>query len=525
MRLLLALAVLAVVAKTASAETVSYAISIGNNAPPPTAEGAQLTPLRYADDDSVRFNRLFTRFTKRAFLLSTLDEETQRRYPGLAATTVRPTFQDLMVTVGQLKTLMAQDREKGDRPILYLTFSGHGAVSDDGTAYLALEDGRLTQQALYESVIDALPAYEVHLIVDACHAGGVVGVRGPVAFGRDATAKAEPVEAGDALPFLEKRTLGSRPQVGALVATTLGQEAHEWSRFEGGVFSHEVLSALAGAADVNGDRKIEYTEVEAFVTAANRDIRDAEVTPRVVARAPRQDQNAALVDLDALRGVTVLKGNVARLGHFFIELDTGERYLDAHLTSDASVVLVIPMGATAYVRNDLVEALVPHKPTEVSDLTFTPRSVASRGSTETAYRTALFASAYGATYYRGFVDSVGAVGVTWPQMRIVIAAAPTRTPIATLPRIMLGSSVATGAIAIGSLALVFHYHSQFESAGTQRDAKTASDRYERWGGVAVGAAVISVATGVLAYELWPRHLEVRADANRNGGALTLSGGF
>ena len=55
-----------------------------------------------------------------------------------------------------------------------------------------------------------------------------------------------------------------------ILATTLGQQAHEWSAIESGVFTHELLSGLLGAADVNADQRIEYTELQAFIAAANR---------------------------------------------------------------------------------------------------------------------------------------------------------------------------------------------------------------------------------------------------------------
>jgi len=34
------------------------------------------------------------------------------------------------------------------------------------------------------------------------------------------------------------------PTVGVVIATTAGQEAHEWSQLESGVFTHEVISGL-----------------------------------------------------------------------------------------------------------------------------------------------------------------------------------------------------------------------------------------------------------------------------------------
>ncbi|MEO7734175.1 MAG: hypothetical protein ABIY55_24645 [Kofleriaceae bacterium] len=75
---------------------------------------------------------------------------------------------------------MATDTRRGDRPVLYLAFSGHGSADATSGAFLAMLDGALTRERLYDDVIGRMPAAYVHLIVDACNAGAVVGVRGPV---------------------------------------------------------------------------------------------------------------------------------------------------------------------------------------------------------------------------------------------------------------------------------------------------------------------------------------------------------
>ena len=75
----------------ASGREVAYAIVIGNNAPPSTGTPEKLAPLRYADDDAVRYFQLFSRMAYTR-LLVVLDTQTQRRYPGLAAYTEAPTL-------------------------------------------------------------------------------------------------------------------------------------------------------------------------------------------------------------------------------------------------------------------------------------------------------------------------------------------------------------------------------------------------------------------------------------------------
>src|ERR1043165_10283118 len=125
----------------AAARTVAYGIAIGNNAPPV----ASLPVLHYADDDAVRYHELFSRFADDARLLAVLDEQTQRRYPGLGASAEAPTLANLARVVSDYAARMADDVKRGDRPVLYLAFSGHGFADESG-AFLAMLDGQLTHE-------------------------------------------------------------------------------------------------------------------------------------------------------------------------------------------------------------------------------------------------------------------------------------------------------------------------------------------------------------------------------------------
>src|SRR4051812_1715185 len=164
----------------AAGARVSYAIVIGNNAPPRSGTSETLQPLRYADDDAIRYYQLFSRFAQ-THLLVVADLPTQKRYPEIAATATLPTLANLESVVADLAIQMQRDRARGDKPILYFAFSGHGARDDHGGAFLALLDAPLTQDVLYE-LVGGLPTEFTHLIVDACNAGGVVGVRGGSKF-------------------------------------------------------------------------------------------------------------------------------------------------------------------------------------------------------------------------------------------------------------------------------------------------------------------------------------------------------
>ena len=62
----------------------------------------------------------------------------------------------------------------------------------------------------------------------------------------------------------------------------------------------------------------------------------------MVARAPKRNLNVALVALDELKQPVILRGDPGKLGHFFIELDNGQRYLDANLDGMHRARIVLP---------------------------------------------------------------------------------------------------------------------------------------------------------------------------------------
>jgi hypothetical protein len=139
----------------AEARPTAYGLAIGNNAPP--AEASELLPvLQYADDDATRYFQFFQRFTDAARLLSVLDTETQRRYPALGRIARPPSRVELTAAIDDFAARIRRDIERGDQPVVYIAFSGHGARRPDGTSFLALSDGALERQYLYDEVLGRL---------------------------------------------------------------------------------------------------------------------------------------------------------------------------------------------------------------------------------------------------------------------------------------------------------------------------------------------------------------------------------
>src|SRR5262249_34107667 len=85
------------------------------------------------------------------------------------------------------------------------------------------------------------------------------------------------------------------PNVGVFVSTSAEAEVFEWSALQSGVFSHAVRSGLAGAADANHDGAISYDELRAFVDTATAEIKNSAFRPKVYARGPGGDDQAAIV--------------------------------------------------------------------------------------------------------------------------------------------------------------------------------------------------------------------------------------
>jgi len=499
----------------AEAQRSVYAIVVGNNSAPRGEE--QLAPLRYADDDALRYYELFRRAGRHTALLTVLDPATQRRHAGRVPPARPPTLAELRRSFAAFVAEMERDRERGEQPVLFVTFSGHGAQDEQGHDYLSFLDGGLTQQILYDELLARLPDTEVHLIIDACNAGGVVGARGPDGV---AEAEAEVVAFSDERrsSIMALRSLDRFPFVGALIASTSGQDTHEWSRVEAGVFSHEVLSALLGGADVNGDLRIEYSEVLAFVMAANQAVRDPRAIPRIVVHPPASKPHALLIDVAALEDTRFLTGSGDEVARLSLIMPDGHRLLDVHLRGSGRAVLALPDVPGIYARRDDQEAEIPtgSSVVQIAALRFEPSAALARGQLDRALRAALFAAEFSVDYYRGVVDSQGLAAVDFsasPRLLPVALAAPAAgragpvdasepVPRWVSPALLASSGAALVTAAVASV-VALSAKADFDATDQMRAAHAARDRYEISGTIALTAAIVGAGTGIAAWLLWP----------------------
>lgn len=173
---------------------------------------------------------------------------------------------------------LGQATDAEDAVVLY--FAGHG-FTDSHDAYLATADtelARLPETAIAMSQLrgywDRLGAASKLVLVDACHAGALAGLRG---VGGIARPKDDPAAT---------RPLGDKTIV--VAASAPEQLSAEHGSLARGVFTTALLHGLAGDADQDGDRVVTLGEMRAFLEAEvprRARIAGARQTPVVVAPA------------------------------------------------------------------------------------------------------------------------------------------------------------------------------------------------------------------------------------------------
>jgi hypothetical protein len=325
---------------------------------------------------------------------------------------------------------------------------------------------------------------------------------------RDASASAVDVSADEARRWVEKETLARFPNVGAILATSPEQQTHEWDRYQAGVFSHEVLSGLRGAADVNGDHQIEYSELQAFITAANREVRDPRARPEVLTHAPPIALRTPLVSLDSLHDTAwVSFGATER--PVWIETANGERIVDAFVEAGHRMRIAVPSWAHVFYRTERGEASVEvamGKEVRLDSLKLQPSSMHARGALASALDDGIFAVPFGPAYYRGFVDSQSLPSVSFqpaeekPSRRRYI-------PSAVL--FVTAGALGLTSLVVGPLAL--SARNDYESTTLQRAADDARHRYDIERTVAFTALGVSLVATVacLAAYPWKSHHTTR----------------
>jgi hypothetical protein len=124
--------------------------------------------------------------------------------------------------------------------------------------------------------------------------------------------------------------LAMYPNTGVIFAGSDTGRTLESPRWESGIFSHELRSALLGSADVNEDGRITYAEAAAFVGAANTSVPATWARLNVFYRPPPLQDDVPLIDMAAYRGSSTLFIDPAHAGRYHVEDARGVRVADVH---------------------------------------------------------------------------------------------------------------------------------------------------------------------------------------------------
>jgi hypothetical protein len=384
---------------------------------------------------------------------------------------------------------------------VWFFYSGHGWLDDEGRANLTLADGALSQDILYDEVLPALSGRTVHLMIDACHAEALIRQR-------DVTAATVEVSASEVASASLRSRLDHLPNVGAIMASASNSQAHEWDDYQSGVFTHELLSGLRGGADVNGDGRVEYSEIAAFLAAANREVTDPRARLTTLVVAPKLYPRTAILDTRDVRDSARLQGLAHRLGHFQINDQRGNRWLDLRAEFAFFANILVPAGEHILLSNESGEVSIltsAGRATNIEDVVLEKGHVRPRSAVAESMRRGLFAAEFGPSYYEGFVDSgdrqMVPVELSAAGVQLGATASPrTQHRHAAWSALAVAgvSGVAAGVFAI----LATRAYGDFQDTNLERPSIDARERYQHYSSAALGTAAVGALSGAVSYWLW-----------------------
>lgn len=429
----------AVALALAAAPVHRYALVIGSN----TGEGVRVAPLRFADDDAVSMHELLLEAGVESVLLTSLDADTQRLHPRTQPI-APPTLDAIRGAFAAQRASMERAKRAGEPVEWLFFFSGHGDV-DRGEGFLGLERGRLTRAVLHDELLFRVPADRSHVILDACRSGALIASKGP---------------GGLRLPM--PTAFAADPQwpasAGFVLSASSSKESHEYERYQSGVFSYEVRSALRGAADLDADGTVTYAELGAFLEIANRGIENPRFRPEFLTLPPKVGLSAAVLTWPESSAVTELKVDT----HAYVERPNGERLVDVH-TLTQSARLHLPGERPLFVRSDDERReFALESQTTISVLNPVTNATARKGALDRAL-TQLFSSAFEPPHVEAFTTS-------WKPVELSVLELPEPPVSAVVSRHVAGWRTVGAVVASGI---------GFSVAWTQQSNLGALDQRER----------------------------------------------
>ena len=367
--------------------TKRYALILANNA----TRDPGLPPLRYADDDAVRYYQLFRAAGARTALLVSLDLDTRDRFPEVAQVAISPTRRHLVEKVAELFHHVKVEHQNGCESHFYFVYTGHGAIAPNRQGYINLSDGPFHRSDLYEQIVGLSPATFNHLIVDSCHAASFVQRKGDRSGNY-----ADAVEA-----FVSTEDLASYNNTGLLYASAEGDDALESGSWESGVFSHMVQSALLGPGDANEDGRITYAEAAAFLGVANYGVRERWGRLRVFFRPPPIRETVSLLDPVDYRPNAWITVDAAHAGRYSAKDARGVSIADFNSSAEQTVRLALLGAGPFQVTHSNRVAEVPDgTQAAVQYLAFRPAAYVLRGAMSGQLERAYFSVPFGKLIYR-----------------------------------------------------------------------------------------------------------------------------
>ena len=175
-------------------------------------------------------------------------------------------------------------------------------------------------------------------------------------------------------------------------------------------------SGLLGPADITEDGYIEYSEIQAFVRAANHRVSDPKAKLDIYVHAPVQDRNRPLLDLLTLRDAVLLDMPKTASGRYYLEDHRGIRLADFNKSEEQHLTLALLSSKTNYLREKEGGVEYEIHPAEqrrirFSELTPRPYEMAPRGAVERSFRAHLFTLPFGRGFYAGVVDGLEIGGI------------------------------------------------------------------------------------------------------------------
>lgn len=471
------------VALTILAAAPRFVVVIGHN----ESDNPERAALRYADDDAARFYELLAPGASQSYLFTTLDADSQELFAKLQPSAKAPRKQDVMAAFASIREAVAQQRDAE----VYFFYAGHGDVAE-GEGYLTLADGRLTRNDFREALLTA-GAAKTHVIVDACKSYFFVAGRGR--GGR---------RVPEAKPFAGPERI---PGVGYVLSTSSDADSHEWSAFNGGIFSHEVRSGLVGGADADRDGKVDYQELGAFIALANASVPSPAFRPDVYVRPPPEDENASVFTPATVLSSLTVELATDETGRVMVYDQRGLRYADANKAGEAPMRLTLlqPRRYEVRIGGRQYEVEAGEGEVRLADLTPSTEMLAARGEAHRA-----FEHLFGSPFSSAIVVGYGLRPPDPPEIRVVekeklvekqvekLVLVPPPPPN-RLPAVLTGGGsvlLATGLIVAG---LAIDTRSEMASAPqnelSRLDAR--ADALEVSAGVLFGVGATAAISGVV----------------------------